>query len=175
MYMDIDKVVRQGDIIRGLEYEFIENQEKVPFPYVVVLTQDCDLDQDYKARLVDNHDKYIDSVLVAPAFIATELQNGSHLVILGRHTEKKGKTTGTVWNYIKTNRDPRYHLLSSDTDYSIPELVIDFKHFYTVPRELIYSAHQDKCIATIDELFREHLSTRFASFLARIALPDTDE
>ena len=67
--------VSQGDIYQNVEFIESVNEEneivkisKIVFPYVVVLTQDCDLAQDFKFRSDDSKtgDKLILSVLVAP-------------------------------------------------------------------------------------------------------------
>ena len=51
----------QGDIYKDVEFiEYAIEREgvieisKIVFPFVVVLTQDCDLNQDYKVRLARN-------------------------------------------------------------------------------------------------------------------------
>ena len=67
----------QGDIYKDVEFiEYaIEKAgvieiSKIVFPFVVVLTQDCDLNQDYKVRRKEtsNHDKKLISVNVAPLY-----------------------------------------------------------------------------------------------------------
>ncbi len=58
---DIERV-SQGDIIRDVEYiesakidkEGIVEISKIIFPFVVVLTQDCDLEQDFNNRIKEN-------------------------------------------------------------------------------------------------------------------------
>ena len=74
-----DRIV-QGDIIRNIEYveSVVEVSgqleiSKVNFPLVVVLTQDCDLEQDYRFRWSEeaeskSEDKWLLSVLVAPLY-----------------------------------------------------------------------------------------------------------
>lgn len=76
-------LLSQGDIFKDVEY--IENVKvcgndveisKIIFPYVVILTQDCDLLQDYRTRfdqkivvgLVSSNNVIV-SVLVTPSII----------------------------------------------------------------------------------------------------------
>jgi predicted metal-dependent hydrolase len=75
------------------------------------------------------------------------------------------------WNLIKTNQNFRFHYIRGEQNLQIPESVIDFKHYYTVPRSVIYSNYRDHYLATINELFRELLSQRFANYLSRIGVP----
>lgn len=53
----------------------------------------------------------------------------------------------------------------------IPELVIDFKHYYTIPTEEMYEAYKENYLASVEPLYREDLSQRFANYLSRIGLP----
>lgn len=62
--------------------------------------------------------------------------------------------------------------LEGKTELGVPEFVIDFKHFFTVPVDVVYKQRKTIYIATIGELYREELSQRFANFLSRIGLPD---
>ena len=81
-------------------------------------------------------------------------------------------TGDTRWNLINNNEIPRYHHLDRYDDYNIPDLIIDFKHYYTVQRMRLYEEVSQTYLATVNELFRESLSQRFAQYLSRIGLPD---
>ncbi len=62
--------------------------------YAVVLTQECDLDQDRENRKkhreaassdigkAPNHDKYLPSVLICPCYPAAVFRGGNHLEVL---------------------------------------------------------------------------------------------
>ena len=80
------------------------------------------------------------------------------------------------WKIIEQNRDTRYHFLRGDDKFKIPKLVIDFKLYYAIDREEIYTfMKQKKCQVSIKDLFRESLSQRFAYYLSRIALPEIEK
>ncbi|MDD5605750.1 MAG: hypothetical protein PHR51_00200 [Patescibacteria group bacterium] len=163
--------VCQGDILNGLSFLIYnaKNPKKyasVDLQYAVVLTQECDLDLDYKLRRdkPDQHDKHLQTILICPAYLSTDLCNGKHL---------EGRTMSPVdLKKLKKGDLKRYHLLNEDLSLSIPELVIDFKHFFTVPRGFLYSQRKSCYIATMNEIFRESLSQRFAFYLSRIAEPE---
>lgn len=56
----------------------------------------------------------------------------------------------------------------------LPELGIDFKKIFTIPTDEIYqriALGQVKRRAVLVSPYLEHLSSRFAYFLSRIALP----
>src|SRR3990170_8836923 len=82
--------ISQGDIYKDVEFiEYAIEREgvieisKIVFPFVVVLTQDCDLNQDYTVRWArkdtPNHDKKLFSVIVAPLYNSEHFYNGKHL------------------------------------------------------------------------------------------------
>jgi hypothetical protein len=77
-----------------------------------------------------------------------------------------------MWAPIKQNNNERYHYLPSYLDFQIPELLVDFKMYFTLPINVVFSGVNPFYLATINELFREKLSQRFSFYLSRIGLPD---
>jgi hypothetical protein len=66
----------------AVERKGILEVSKIIFPFVVVLTQDCDLEQDSRYRnpkcdVPTTHDKKLFSVLVAPLYNAEHVFMGS--------------------------------------------------------------------------------------------------
>ena len=174
----------QGDILRDFEDYLwgVVGGSKVRMMkrttiYMVIMSQDCDLERDYTNRMESenpnkNRDKFIQQILVCPAYPSEQLKEGTHLSELSELGVKTEKIESkTKWNLIKLNEIPRYHHLKRDIQLQIPELVIDFKHFFTIQRDFIYDVRKRHYLATIDELFREELSQRFAYYLSRIGLP----
>lgn len=174
------KVARvcQGDIFS--EVEFIEHAverngeveiAKVVFPLVIVLTQDCDLAQDYTvrwSRKETNEDKMLFSVLVAPIYNLEHLRAGEHLSDLKRTMHRiNSKALGT----LKNNDTPRYHYLEFPEDVQIVPSVIDFKHYFSVNVEYLKRRKAKHFVCKVAEVYREDVSQRFASFLSRIGLP----
>jgi len=171
--------VCQGDIFSDVE--FIEHAverngqveiAKVVFPLVIVLTQDCDLEQDYTvrwSRKETNEDKMLFSVLVAPLYNVEHLRAGEHLSDLDRTMQKiNSKAAGTLRN----NQTPRYHYVEFPDDVPIVPSVIDFKHYFSVNVEYLKKRKSNHFICKVAEIYREDISQRFASFLSRIGLPE---
>jgi hypothetical protein len=179
--------VCQGDIFRDWKYDYriysdekgTLSIEKIDLPYMIVLSQDCDLEGDFKNRnnpdfknddiLEVKHDKFLHSILVCPAYLSEQLKQGTHLQRLGFTMEIIGTNK---WNDIKNNTNPRYHFLMSHLKFQIPDLAIDFKHYFTIPRDKLYETAKNHYIASVNELFRESLSQRFAYYLSRVGLPE---
>jgi hypothetical protein len=73
---------------------------------------------------------------------------------------------------LMRNNNPRYHYLKFPSDISVPDSIIDFKHYFTVNVEYLKTVKKDSFVCSLKPLFREQLSHRFAFFLSRIGLPD---
>lgn len=171
IYMDINLIqdVVQVETSEG-EHEWSLNE--VTYDYSVVLTQECDLDQDYNYRIINkgDHDKYIPMILMVPAYLAESLRYGNHLTGYG---QKMQHIHTDDWGKVKNNENKRYHYLKIDIDKNVPELVIDFKHFFTMSRDVIYNKVMNLSYkASLTILYREELSQRFCNFISRIGIPD---
>lgn len=165
----------QGDIYQdlsfvvGIKTAAVLDIEEVNLRYAVILSQDCDLSSHQRA--VDSgkmqNRAILPSVLVCPAYPFEQFFEGKHL---------EGKQLDTLQekkDRIRENEKlKRYHYVEKNQDIGLTELVIDFKHFYTVGYDVLMKARKDSYITTINELYRENLSQRFAQFLSRIGLPD---
>lgn len=184
----LDSDVHQGDIIRNLIYyeKFSEEQGRfslstLKFPYSIVLTQECDLDNynlkdrvnivESQASLETSNnsikqDKFLVSLLCAPLYNAEHLFKGEHLKKLNIETDQKSSDQK---KYIKSNRDPRYHYMEFDFPSLVP-LIIDFKHYFTISLFQLESELNHR-VCTIQPIYRELISQRFSNFLSRIGLP----
>lgn len=172
----------QGDILRDIEYvEYvIENSgiaevSKIIFPLVIVLTQDCDLEQDYRYRwsnLADNnHDKWLLSVLVAPLYNVEHVYRGEHLSELNMKMQELNQKKGPGPN-LRKNQLPRYHYLEFSENIPIVPSVVDFKHYFSVNVKYLHQIKKTNFICSVSSLYREDISQRFSSFLSRIGLPE---
>jgi len=182
-----DVRVCQGDLIRNVPCveDVVEDGDlieikRIMFPLVIVLTQDCDLQQDDALRWwtgtpPSSHSSQILSVLVAPAYNAAQFELGEHLSEVGLKMwavpKAKGKQT-TDQRFLTQNKNPRYHYLRFGPDSGIVDSVIDFKHYFSVNVQYLKRIKPHNCAGKLSALFREDVSQRFASFLARIGLPD---
>lgn len=183
-YLDNRMVINQCDVFRDVEYveyaiekDFQIEISKIHFPYAMVLTQACDLQQDYDAKKrIDeegkgNQDKYLISAIVAPIYNFEDFLKGEHLLQLEMQmTVFPGKKKTPTKNVID-NENKRYHYLKFDDWVPLVESVIDFKHYFTVPVSYLMSIYKTNYVCSIDSLYREEISQRFSHFLARIGLP----
>jgi len=168
--------------------EIINNEikiSKIVFPLVVVLTQDCDLQQDSAYRIEEintpnNDNKKLFSVIVAPLYNEEMFLAGEHLNDNETITMKmeripkygKKKKITTVYKNLINNETPRYHHLSFSDEINIVDSVIDFKHYFSANIDNLMKNKESNFVCKISELYREDVSKRFAFFLSRIGLPN---
>lgn len=148
--------------------------EEIFHPYAVVLTQDCDLEWDFRyRRTADPADqgrlanKTVPHILLCQADAAERLRGNQNI-------------KSDIWRRISRNLDERYHILpevSKELDRlskGIPALALDFKRVFTIPTDELYYrlrfGAQRRCF--LRSPFLQSLSSRFAYFLGRVALPE---
>jgi hypothetical protein len=181
---EVDKRIRQGDVFRDIPFiEHVTEEggvievSRIIFPLVVVLTQDCDLHQDWLFRWSGENkptqDKQLLSVLVAPMYNAEHVFDGEHLSEIGMKMEPVPRK-GTTGDYLRSNQRPRYHYIQFPATVPIVPSVIDFKHYFSVNVVYLKSLIGTNFVCSIDTLDREDILQRFASFLSRIAVPPED-
>jgi hypothetical protein len=140
--------------------------------YAIIISQDCDLLWDYEAKIA-NERRDLNGVLIyeteSVADVRAKLAGGDILRRIRRHGEE------------------RYHFLSpvnANFDLlgeGLPELIVDFRRFYTLPADEIYrqcaieGPNGAKRRCRLDGPYREHLQVRAAFYLQRVALPTVDE
>lgn len=179
----------QGDIYREIEHvEYVIEKRgiievsKIVFPLVVVLSQDCDLEWDSFNRgsnkktdpLPTNQDKKILSILVAPLYNAEHVWEGKHLSDIGLNMRMIAKTK-TEGNNIRKNETPRYHYFDFAKEVPVVASIIDFKHYFSANVDYLERIRSRNFLCQLSPLYREDLSQRFASYLARIGLPELKE
>lgn len=168
--------IRQGDVFQDIEIienittaKSIVSVKKISFPFVVCLNQECDLENDSNDDKANLSDKSLLHLAIAPAFIFEQFLNGSHWgEIFSNNRPQRRKDT--IIKKIVDNEIPRYHYLNF-ADPDMPELIIDFKHFFSINREVIYS-QMGKRLCSFDDLFREKINQRFSYYISRIGLPE---
>lgn len=177
-----DSRLSQGDIIRDVEYiEYVSEKSgnlvvsKIIFPLIIVLTQDCDLAQDYKFRWshsdIKTNDKWLLSVLVAPIYNIEHVYTGEHLSDINMKMEpiNRNKTPG---KNLRHNETPRYHYIEFPNEIPIVPSVIDYKHYFSVNVVYLKKLKKENFVCKLADLYKEDVSQRFSAFLSRIGVPE---
>jgi len=176
-----DKIrFNQGDILTNLTVASFgydaENHEDtvelIKLDYALVINQDCDLEQDYNVVISNssNRDKYLSNILVLPAYLEETFKSG-------KHREGNIQTEPLPSNIYKTvskNNHIRYHFIQQNQNLQVPNLIIDFKHLYSVNRDYLYRVMMQVYLVSICEVFRENISHRYSHYLSRVGLPDRE-
>jgi len=181
---DQDGQLRQGEVIeaiRELRFNLTNISEetigaqsllvdRVDHPWTIVLSPDCDLDWDFKARmglLEQPSTKRISHVLLC------DLEDESAL-------RAERVTTSKNRALVKENRDERYHFIPSgevENASILPEFYVDFKRVFALPADYIYAVAESNLVTRHGFLkvpWVQHLAHRFTYFLGRVALPDSE-
>ncbi|WP_428488288.1 hypothetical protein [Rhodopila sp.] len=169
----ISNEIRQAEIMSNVArqiYTFRDDNSaaviEIYYPYVIVLSQDCDLLRDYEER-ANRRSSAVNGILLYEARPAAEMKQ---IIPPGRD----------VWKAVIQNNHERYHYLEeipSRSDQSatgIPDLIVDFRRFFTLSPQEIYrqiemASMKRRCMLLPP--YKEHLQTRAAFYFQRVTLP----
>lgn len=174
-----DTRVLQGDILEQVSFTIggINSQEKLAgeyykLKYAVVMSQDCDLQWHSEAVASGDLESraLLKTVLVCPAYAFDQFLQGSYIEGANYKQLSIGGKNGV--DLKRNDKYKRYHFLDFNEEAGVNDLIIDFKEFYTVPYSVIEDTRKTSYVATINEMFRENLSQRFANYISRIGLPE---
>lgn len=143
--------------------------DRVDHPYSIVVSPDCDLEWDYKARQEEaSEGKLLTHVLFCGLSAQGEFRGGS-----------RGKLNSELYRRAERNQDERYHHLLaapvSGNNGDIPELFADFKTTFSLPIEFVYwaiSTNQVKRMGCLPSPYLEDFMHRLYTFLGRVATPE---
>lgn len=169
-----DGPLRQGDMLSNLvqlhiRLDTVGNEEVVVLrkvhPYAVVLSQDCDLEQDFKNRNAGRQGSL-------PNVLFCEVETPDTL---------RGKLDfgSKEWKQAVQNKNERFQFLqalSKEEDalgVGLPSLAMDFKRYFTIPTDEVYARLNGEARrhAILSPIYAQHLCARFSFFLSRVALP----
>ncbi|MCH8852072.1 MAG: hypothetical protein IID41_05405 [Planctomycetes bacterium] len=177
-----EEQLRQGEILSDLiqvkldveslgkkEPAFIEGSH----PLAIVMTQDCDLESDYRARRSrDDPVTFLPNVLLCPLREADEIKRPG-----------PQKLDRDIRKQAQNNKNERYHYLRAVEEHQdverrgLPATILDFKRYFTIPTDELYRRLSDDADIVrrrcrLNTPFAEHLSCRFFYFQMRVALPE---
>ena len=129
-------------------------------PLAIVVSQDCDLDLDFKARedprLVR---RQIDHVLCCDIDDAQAMR-------------ERGQINTTRWGWVKSYQDERYHVLPGLLGGM---LGVDFRRVFAIPTVELYrriEIGEAVRLCYLSPIYRDHLSNRFYGYHMRVALEE---
>lgn len=176
---DKDSSLRQGEILTGVtQYNPVANElskdspglsfTPIIHPYAIIVTQDCDLDWDYKARGTDgNLAKLLNSIVLCEVDTAKSI----------RSTDGVNRKE---WELVVAHRHERFYFFEKTPpecevkQEGLPELTADFKRVFAIDSETLYRQVELGVVkrrAFLASPYLEHFSKRYHSFHGRVALP----
>ncbi|MBW4466068.1 MAG: hypothetical protein KME07_11595 [Pegethrix bostrychoides GSE-TBD4-15B] len=171
--------LRQGEIVTGVvQYnpvidEIPKELQELSFtpiihPYSIVITQDCDLDWDYKARGINNNPaKLLNSIVLCEIGTAESI----------RSTDGMNRKE---WELVVAHRHERFYFFEKIPpeceveQEGLPELTADFKKVLGMDASTLYRQIELGMVkrrAILASPYLEHFSRRYHSFHGRVALP----
>ncbi len=175
--------LQQGEILRDVrQYNPVTIDDKlkietIEYPLAIVMSQDCDLEQDYTQRRSPNPEKQhriLANVLLCRIRLLKDFF--PEFCRINSLSSKPDKAlSSTAWNYLTSNRDDRYHILYENPKHSLNHMAIIFNEYFTVPTNTLYreiSENKTERVCFLTSPYKEHLSTRFHYFHFRVALPE---
>lgn len=137
-------------------------------PYAIVITQDCDLDWDYKVRGTNNNPaKLLNSIILCEIATAESI----------RSTDGMNRKE---WELVAAHRHERFYFFEKvlpecDVEQEgLPELTADFKRVFGIDAATLYRQIELGIVkrrAILASPYLEHFSRRYHSFHGRVALP----
>ena len=147
--------------------EIADSTEIYIHPLTIVLSPDCDLEWDFKARKEGD-------VSVAKLI--------SHVLLCDLEDERALRDdrsmNSSIFRMVKQNRDERYHYLqasSTESGSALDDYYIDFKRMFALPTEYIThesDAGRIRRLGILRAPWTQDLTHRFTYFLGRVGLPD---
>jgi hypothetical protein len=155
----------------------VPDLDAVVHPFVVVVSQDCELDWDYRSRFAAAVDKP-----------KQRKETPNLLLCEARSIPEGARPDGwatDLWKRAQQNQDERWHFLPPCSEVvdakstGFGPLLVDFKRYFTVPMPEVYerlrlenSEERVERRAVLASPYREHLAHRLFGFLSRVALPE---
>ena len=180
-----DIPISQGDIFQNVRYAYIdfEDDEKVnivelEFPLAIIISQACDVRfmDELQAKRSGKITKFMPSILLCPIYDESTLKKAKHIdeITLKNILE----LTNDIFFYSKdvhvTKNDLhyRYHALNVTMNKKvlIQDMIIDYKHYFSVPIKYLFENKSNR-IASLEPIFAEQITLKFANYLSRVAIP----
>lgn len=169
--------IEQGDLLSDIPIsQVLAINEKeiisidINFHHVLVLSQDCDLEQFFNAQNKDKNNigPYLHNVIITPCFYRDEIESGKCLEYMQITQEPLSRK---IIEKIHKDELMRYQHIRKEDKLFIPDLYIDFKAYYAISPTYLYSMYNKSYLATINALFRERITQRYTNYVGRIGIP----
>ncbi len=180
--------LKQGEIL-GSVWEYVPVQAPVEISQetdirvrsfwherMVVLTQDCDLINDFTLRSPDNE------TLEDLNEVEGDIRSVPSILLCDLTEDLKARLdSGASWKRVSRNQDERYHAFPEalvgvgGEGGSLPELYLDFRKTLSLPTPFLYEGLRGGGIARVavtPQIYLHDLIHRFHGYHSRVAVED---
>src|SRR5713101_584176 len=135
----------------------------------MVLSQDCDLEQDFKERQKENGGIVLPNVLLCDVF---------HADVLRAKVRDEENLASREWRVLRQNKNERFQFLNRIAagedlkNEGLPPLAIDFRLYFSIRTDEVYRriGHGTSRRCRLATPYVEQIADRFSHYLARVAL-----
>jgi hypothetical protein len=190
---NISEPLSQGDIFENITYSFVNNNidkhqksEEIinfiefQFPYAIILSQGCDVKfmSEIVASKKGKSSKYMPSILLCPIYKEQAVLKNNHLKYIPEidiQLSEEPYYSKRDADFSSSDMHYRYHRLTIKVDKQLAgtDLLIDFKHCFSLHAGYLLNNLTHRKF-TLETIFAEQITLKFASYLSRIAIPDLD-
>ena len=175
----------QGDIFQNVKYSYIDSEDdegvnvvEYEFPMAIIVSQACDVIamEEMMNKKAGKPAKFMPSVLMCPIYDHVSAKSGQHIkgAFDNMSLKFEGDNTYQSDDYKIAQRDWHYRIhalkIEAENKVVLENAIIDFKHYFTVPISYLISHKKDR-VLHLDDLFAEQITLKFATYLARVAIP----
>lgn len=165
-----DGPLRQGEILEGLvEYQVSgsgsDDIKRIKHRRCVIMSADCDLEQDYNRRLEGPE---VDDPKLVPYALGLDMFEDNEI--------RPMVGTSSVWRLVRQGQHQRYHHFAEGQQgpARLPALTADFKRFTAFFLEEVYrelSRGGAARVCRVPPVYVHDFVQRFFAYLSRIGLP----
>jgi hypothetical protein len=178
--------LRQAEVLANLnEYRAVRLDANgsleylvIGHPMVVVMSQDCDLEQDCALRFPS------DGAVPSAEQIEMNANSLAQVILCDAYTEteiraKLASFGSKDWKHVDQNQNERYHRFAAasvgtDSQDVLDAMYIDFRKHFTVPTGFLHgriAAAETVRRAVLPPVYSHDLIHRFYNYQSRIAIP----
>jgi len=177
--------VSQGNVYKNVKYSYLDSESdefvniiEYEFPLAIIVSQACDVTSmnDLQETGLGKATKFMPSILMCPIYDKNSLHDVNHLSDFVTNElfkiNKETFFTSKDINLAENDMHYRFHVLNVKIADKLVmnDAVIDNKHFFTVSPSYLFSNKFNR-VFTLENLFAEQVTLKFASYLARVAIP----
>jgi len=169
-------LIESGQLIYNLPVLISTNAEKTfsVIPYSIVVSAACDIESCFRieANIVKTESEFdrqvIFQLMMCPAFDEDLFMAGQHLESI-YNCKTKAINAKEKEKYKK---DTRLFYIENKNFANLPNLFIDYKHYFTLPIELVKEHLKDaKEKYILEHIQYTKLADLFAHYLQRVGIP----